>query len=193
MGLAEKDKLEIVDEAQSNTVQELTTLRNECGTLRNSLREAHGQLTVRQLQLDEISGERDGLRDAFDKSQAKLQTEDEESVEQLKKLLEDANSGANNASDDTGMASDFLERLAETTERSADNLAKRAEVSQQLLLSTEPFTVRSIFELPVRTFPCKPVLFSLEPNNPIKSRPSPNCLAYLHVFHDIQSFELQKD
>lgn len=130
MSLVNKDKLEMVNEATEVNSVEQTALREKCAVLAVTVRTLTSQLEVRQLQINEISRERDNLRNTFKQSDTKLSTEGDASLEEMKQLLEEANVRVNDTTDDD-MTNEFLERLAETTERSAEHLARRAEVSQK--------------------------------------------------------------
>lgn len=130
MSLVNKDKLEIVNEATEVNSVEQTALREKCAVLAVTVRTLTSQLEVRQLQINEISRERDNLRNTFKQSDTKLSTEGDASLEEMKQLLEEANVRVNDTTDDD-MTNEFLERLAETTERSAEHLARRAEVSRK--------------------------------------------------------------
>ncbi|KAM5463977.1 hypothetical protein MauCBS54593_007153 [Microsporum audouinii] len=130
LSLVNKDKLEIVNEATEVNSVEQTALREKCAVLAVTVRTLTSQLEVRQLQINEISRERDNLRNTFKQSDTKLSTEGDASLEEMKQLLEEANVRVNDTTDDD-MTNEFLERLAETTERSAEHLARRAEHMNQ--------------------------------------------------------------
>lgn len=123
--------------AEANSIEQ-TALREKCAVLAATARTLTNQLEVRQLQLGEISRERDNLRNTFKQSDTKLVTEGDASLEEMKQLLEEANVRVNDTTDDD-MTNEFLERLAETTERSAEHLARRAEVSPKIFLFTPLF------------------------------------------------------
>ncbi|KAK2732621.1 hypothetical protein FQN57_002598 [Myotisia sp. PD_48] len=132
LGLVDKEKVEAVNQITELNTQELAALRDRCESLATSFRNLDGQLEVRQIQLDEIKRERDSLRASFDQSKSSLQAEEQASLEAMKKLLDEANSRTSNSLDHDEIATnDFLERLAETTERSAAHLAKRTEHMNQ--------------------------------------------------------------
>lgn len=120
-----------------NSVEQ-TALREKCAVLAATARTLTSQLEVRQLQMSEISRERDNLRNTFKQSDTKLSTEGEASLEEMKQLLEEANAVRVNDTTDDDMTNEFLERLAETTERSAEHLARRAEVSPKHFYFTHP-------------------------------------------------------
>ncbi|KAK2873438.1 hypothetical protein FQN49_002379 [Arthroderma sp. PD_2] len=130
LSLLNKDKLEMVNEVAESNAVEQTALREKCAVLAVTVRTLTSQLEVRQLQLNEISRERDNLRTTFKQSDTKLSTEGDASLEEMKQLLEEANVRVNDTTDDD-MTNEFLERLAETTERSAEHLARRAEHMNQ--------------------------------------------------------------
>jgi hypothetical protein len=74
------------------------------------------------------------LRDTLEKKEMEIQGEDQANLQEMTKLLKELATRANSTSGwSEESANDLLKRFGETTERSTENLAKRAEVSQQLL------------------------------------------------------------
>jgi hypothetical protein len=72
----------------------------------------------------------------LEKQQTDMQSEDQSSVDEMKALLEEFTTRAGSTSDaQEKSATDLLKQFAETTERSAEKLAKRAEVSKNLLIN----------------------------------------------------------
>lgn len=130
MELVDKDKLDILNEIKESNASELTRMRAEWDTLQNRVQELEGKLDVSRTIVREVCSERNALRAARDSREEELRDEDQQTLHEMKKLLEELTARMNGTSEAPELSPlDLLRQFAETTEKSADNLAKRAEVS----------------------------------------------------------------
>ncbi|KAL1955619.1 hypothetical protein VTO42DRAFT_8352 [Malbranchea cinnamomea] len=122
LGLVDKDKLEILNELKASSASELMKMRDDWDSLQQRVRELEGKLDVSKTLVRGIASERDALRSSFEKRQTKLQNEDQTTLAEMKRLLEEIT-----ADGATLSPAQLLSRFTEATERSAENFAKRAE------------------------------------------------------------------
>ncbi|PGH13740.1 hypothetical protein AJ79_03439 [Helicocarpus griseus UAMH5409] len=131
LALIDKEKLDAVDAANDSSRPEILKMREDVRSLRNKIEELETKLSTSQSFVKEVSAERDALRDLISKKEQEMQGEDQATLEEMKKLLDRVNS----SSDGSQLSgTELLRQFAETTERSAENLAKRAEVWSALAL-----------------------------------------------------------
>ena len=124
MGLVDKDKVDILTELKESNASELTKMRDDWDSLQHRVRELEGKLDVSKTLVRGIVSERDALRTSFEERQLMLQGEDEHTLAEMRRLLEEIT-----ADGATLSPAQLLNRFAEATEKSAENFAKRAEVS----------------------------------------------------------------
>lgn len=117
----------MLDQLKESSGSELIKMRDDWDDLQQKVRDLEGQLDASQNAVKEISSERDTLRNTTGTQQTELQTDDQASLAELKKFLEQAISDGVTLS-----PSDLLSRFTEATEKSAGNLAKKAEVGQRI-------------------------------------------------------------
>lgn len=106
-------------------------MRDDVHSLKAKIQDLETKLSTSQSSVMEVSTERDSLRDMITKKEQEMQGEDQATMDEMKKLLEEVTARVNSSNSDGPQLSgtDLLRQFAETTERSAENLAKRAEVS----------------------------------------------------------------
>lgn len=140
MGLVDKDKIDILTELKESNASELTKMRDDWDSLQHRVRELEGKLDVSKTLVRGIVSERDALRSSFEERQLMLQGEDEHTLAEMRRLLEEIT-----ADGATLSPAQLLSRFAEATEKSAENFAKRAEVSLlfHYLLRTSPASLKT--------------------------------------------------
>lgn len=99
-------------------------MRNDWDSLQYRVRELEGKLDVSKTLVQGIVSERNLLRTSFEDRQMMLQGEDQTTLADMQRLLEEIT-----ADGATLSPAQILNRFAEATERSAESFAKRAEVS----------------------------------------------------------------
>ena len=104
---------------------ELTKTQADWDSLQQKVRDLEDQLSASQQAVTKISSDHDELSDTAANKQMALATDDQASLAELKKFLEQAISDGVTLS-----PTDLLTRFTEATEKSAVSLAKKAEVSR---------------------------------------------------------------
>ncbi|EEP78361.1 predicted protein [Uncinocarpus reesii 1704] len=134
LSLVDKDKLDILNGIKESTASELIKMRTEWDTLQNRIRELEGKLDVSRTIVREVCSERNALRAARDRREEELRDEDQETLHEMKKLLQELTARMNGTSDEPELSPlELLKQFADTTENSADKLAKRAEVKSSTI------------------------------------------------------------
>ncbi|OAX81707.1 hypothetical protein ACJ72_03951 [Emergomyces africanus] len=134
LGLISKEKLDMIDVANDSSSPEVVKMRDDVHSLQAKIQDLETKLSTSQSFVKEVSTERDSLRDKISKKEQEMQGEDQATMDEMKKLLEEITARVNSSNTDGPQLSvtDLLRQFAETTERSAENLAKRAEhINQQ--------------------------------------------------------------
>ncbi|EER29096.1 hypothetical protein CPC735_038020 [Coccidioides posadasii C735 delta SOWgp] len=128
LGLVDKDKLDILNEIKESNASEIAKMRADWDTLQNRVRELEGKLDVSRTIVREVCSERNALRAARDEREEELRGEDQVTLYEMKKLLEELASRINGTSDKPESSPlELLKEFADTTEKSAENLTKRVE------------------------------------------------------------------
>lgn len=133
VGLVTKEKQDIVREIKESNSAELEKLRAEWDALQDKVRYLEAEHDVKLALLREVTTERDTL---LEKSSTGSEGRDPASTDEVHRLLEEFNARADDTSgapENTG--NDLVRRLADMTEKSAEELTRRKEVSKHLFRS----------------------------------------------------------
>lgn len=132
--LASKEKLVMINEIKENELVESTKLRDESNEIKQKIHTLQAELDASLALAREACAERDELRTMLDNRQAEIaesRVEDQETMEEMKKLLAEIaaqeSGGASEASQKSGM--ELTKQVVELIERNLERLAQRAEVS----------------------------------------------------------------
>ncbi|KKZ59179.1 hypothetical protein EMCG_05426 [[Emmonsia] crescens] len=136
LGLISKEKLDMIEAANDSSSPDVLKMRDDVHSLKAKIQDLETKLSTSQSSVMEVSTERDSLRDMITKKEQEMQGEDQATMDEMKKLLEEVTARVNSSNSDGPQLSgtDLLRQFAETTERSAENLAKRAEIRSALAL-----------------------------------------------------------
>ncbi|KLJ07739.1 hypothetical protein EMPG_16788 [Blastomyces silverae] len=136
LGLIGKEKLDMVEAANDSSSPEVIKMRDEVHALQNKIQDLETKLATSQSFVQEASTERDSLRDRITKKVQEMQGEDQATMDEMKKLLDEvtARFNSNNTDGPQLSGTDLLRQFSDTMERSAENLAKRAEIRSVLAL-----------------------------------------------------------
>jgi protein HOOK3 len=147
VGLVNKEKLDMVNEVKDSNSSELAKLRGDWDALTYKIHHLEAEVDASQALVRDVCGERDELRSMLDNKHSQIHAEDQDSIKEMQVLLTEFAARANAENPDAPEKSgiELLKHFAEVTEKSAEKLAKRAEVSEQF-----PY-----FEAYVKTAPVK--------------------------------------
>ncbi|KAJ1707606.1 microtubule binding protein HOOK3 [Aspergillus oryzae] len=130
--LASKEKLVMINEIKENELVESTKLRDESNEIKQKIHTLQAELDASLALAREACAERDELRTMLDNRQAEIaesRVEDQETMEEMKKLLAEIaaqeSGGASEASQKSGM--ELTKQVVELIERNLERLAQRAE------------------------------------------------------------------
>ncbi|KNG82529.1 microtubule binding protein HOOK3 [Aspergillus nomiae NRRL 13137] len=130
--LASKEKLAMIDEIREIDLLESTKLRDESGEIKHKVHTLQAELEASLALAREACAERDELRTMLDNRQAEIaesRVEDQETMEEMKKLLADIaaqdSGGAPEATQKSGV--ELTKQVVELIERNLERLAQRAE------------------------------------------------------------------
>ncbi|KAE8385175.1 hypothetical protein BDV23DRAFT_24715 [Aspergillus alliaceus] len=130
--LANKEKLDMINEIKENNSAELAKLRGESEGVNQKIHTLQVELDASLTLVRETCAERDELRTMLDNRQATIaesRVEDQETMEEMKKLLAEIaaqDSGdASEASQKSGV--ELTKQVVELIERNLERLAQRAE------------------------------------------------------------------
>lgn len=131
VALVGKEKIDIIHEVKESNSTELTTMRNEWDAVIQKIHHLEAEADASHALAREVCIERDELRGILDSKQAEFNTENEESLKEMKALLAEFSALTNGDVSDTSQKSsvELLKQFAELTEKNIERLAKRAEVS----------------------------------------------------------------
>lgn len=126
----------MVDAANDSSPPDLLKIRDDVHALRSKIQDLETKLTASQSLVQNVTAERDSVRNMITKKEQEMQGEDQATMDEMKKLLDEvtARFNNNNANGPQLSGTDLLRQFAETMERSAENMAKRAEVSSHKIL-----------------------------------------------------------
>lgn len=134
MDLVDKDKLESLNIIKENNSTELNKMKEEYDALKLKVRELESKLSASQAVVGNFSTECERLRTLLGSRETTIKAE-ESTVDDMKKLLIELNARSGTLPDGPELTgSELLRKFAETTERSEENLVRRAEVRQSSLL-----------------------------------------------------------
>ncbi|OGM41954.1 microtubule binding protein HOOK3 [Aspergillus bombycis] len=130
--LTSKEKLAMIDEIKEIDFVESTKLRDESDEIKHKIHTLQAELDASLVLARETCAERDELRTMLDNRQAGIaesRVEDQETMEEMKKLLADIaaqdSGGASEASQKSGV--ELTKQVVELIERNLERLAQRAE------------------------------------------------------------------
>ncbi|KAI1923009.1 hypothetical protein LOZ52_001163 [Ophidiomyces ophidiicola] len=129
--LVDKDKVDILNEIKQYNGSELAKMRADWDTLQNRIRELEGKLDVSRTIVREVCSERNALREIRDRREQEVREEDRETLQEMKRLLEELTARMDGTLKTPELSPlQLLKRFADTTEKSADSLAKRSEQNE---------------------------------------------------------------
>lgn len=133
LALVGKEKIDIIHEVKESNSTELTTMRNEWDAVIQKIHHLEAEADASHALAREVCIERDELRGILDSKQAEFNTENEESLKEMKALLAEFSALTNGDVSDTSQKSsvELLKQFAELTEKNIERLAKRAEYIEQ--------------------------------------------------------------
>ncbi|OJD20542.1 hypothetical protein ACJ73_08122 [Blastomyces percursus] len=136
LGLISKEKLDIVAAANDSSSPDVIKMRDEVHAVQNKIQDLETKLATSQSFVQEVSTERDSLRDRIAKKVQDMQGEDQATMDEMKKLLDEvaARFNSNNMEGPQLSGTDLVRQFSDTMERSAENLAKKAEIRSALAL-----------------------------------------------------------
>lgn len=140
VGIVGKDKLDMLNEVKETNSTEITKMREDWNSFQHKIRELEAKFDLSQSVVREVSSERDSLREVLSKKEIEIDSEDKAALNEMRRLLGELSGKADDGREIS--SSELLKQFVETTERSTENLAKRAEVSAQFLHSVWP-TIKS--------------------------------------------------
>lgn len=131
VGLVTKEQQDIVREIKESNSAEVEKMRAEWDAAQHKVRYLEAEMDLNLALVRELTTERDTLRE---KINAKVEVKDVASTDEIQKLLEEFNARADDTSAPEKTGDDLLKQFAEVTEKSAEKLTKRNEVSKDLSL-----------------------------------------------------------
>ena len=132
VGLVDKEKVDIVNEVQETNSAELAKLRDDWDELTRRIHSLTAEADASQALARNMCFERDELRGMLDKKQTEIQAEDQNSMNEMQKLLAEFHNNGVGLDSSQKSPEEFVKQFAELTEKNAERLAKRAEVSERL-------------------------------------------------------------
>ena len=120
----------MIHEAKEQNSAELAQARAEWDERTQRIHNLESEVEASQVLAREACSERDELRGMLDQKQSEMRVEDQETINEMKKLL--AGLTAQDEGDQTSGV-ELTRQLAELIDRNLERLAQRAEVSGHLL------------------------------------------------------------
>ncbi|RHZ64340.1 hypothetical protein CDV55_105824 [Aspergillus turcosus] len=129
VGLAGKEKVDMIHEVKESNSAEVAKLRAEWDDCLHRIHLLEAELDASQELVREVCAERDELRSLFDKKQVEMHAEDQEMSNEMKRLLAELMAQENGDSADASQKSgpELAKEVAELIEKYLEKLAKRAE------------------------------------------------------------------
>lgn len=129
--LVSKEKLDMIAEVKDSNSSEITKVREDWDELTRKIHHLEAEIDTSQALVRDMCVERDELRTLLDEKQAAMRAEDDEFMKEIETLLAEFAARAKNENPNAPEKSgiELLKHFAEVTEKSAETLAKRAEVS----------------------------------------------------------------
>lgn len=132
VGLVDKEKVDLVKEVQESNSAELAKLRDDWGELTRRIHSLTAEADASHALVRNMCSERDELRGMLDKKQTEIQAEDQNSMNEMQRLLTEFHNNGVGLDSSQKSPEEFVKQFAELTEKNAERLAKRAEVSEKL-------------------------------------------------------------
>lgn len=130
--LVSKEKLDIINEVQESNSAELTKLRDDWDEIVRRNHTLTAEADASQALVRNACYERDELRGMLDKKQTEIQTEDQNLLNEMQKLLAEFQDHGVGLDSSQKPVEEFVKQCADIIEKNTERLAKRAEVSQKL-------------------------------------------------------------
>lgn len=120
----------MIAEVKDSNSSEITKVREDWDQLTRKIHHLEAEIDASQALVRDIVVERDELRVILEEKQAAMRAEDEEFMKEIETLLAEFATRVKNENPDAPQKSgiELLKHFAEVTEKSAETLAKRAEV-----------------------------------------------------------------
>lgn len=129
----------MIAEVKDSNSSEITKVREDWDELTRKIHHLEAEIDASQALVRDMVVERNELRACLDEKQAAMRAEDEDFMKEIETLLAEFAARAKNENPDAPQKSglELLKHFAEVTEKSAETLAKRAEVSILSLYETK--------------------------------------------------------
>ena len=120
----------MIAEVKDSNSSEITKVREDWDELTRKIHHLEAEIDASQALVRDMVVERNELRACLDEKQAAMRAEDEDFMKEIETLLAEFAARAKNENPDAPQKSglELLKHFAEVTEKSAETLAKRAEV-----------------------------------------------------------------
>ena len=120
----------MIAEVKDSNSSEITKVREDWDELTRKIHQLEAEIDASQALVRDMVVERNELRACLDEKQAAMRAEDEDFMKEIETLLAEFAARAKNENPDAPQKSglELLKHFAEVTEKSAETLAKRAEV-----------------------------------------------------------------
>lgn len=119
----------MVHEVKEQNSAELAQLRTEWDERTQRIHHLEAELEASQVLAREACAERDELRGMLDNKQSEMRAEDQETINEMKKLLSEFT--AQDGSDNEASGVELARQIAELIDKNIERLAQRAEVSSK--------------------------------------------------------------
>lgn len=119
----------MVHEVKEQNSAELDQLRTEWDERTQRIHHLEAELEASQVLAREACAERDELRGMLDNKQSEMRAEDQETINEMKKLLSEFT--AQDGSDNEASGVELARQIAELIDKNIERLAQRAEVSSK--------------------------------------------------------------
>lgn len=131
--LVGKEKLDIIAEVKDSNSLEVSKAREQWDELTRKIHHLEAEIDVSQALVRDMCAERDELRTMLDAKQTEIRAEDQDFMKEIQELLAEFAAKVKNENPDAPEKSgiELLKHFAEVAEKSAETLAKRAEVSEK--------------------------------------------------------------
>lgn len=117
----------MVHEAKEHDSAEFAQVRDEWDERIQRIHHLEAELEASQVLAREACAERDELRGMLDNKQSEMRTEDQETIDEMKKLLSEFTAQDGGDSEASGV--ELARQIAELIDKNIERLAQRAEVS----------------------------------------------------------------
>lgn len=135
--LANKENIDMIHEVKEQSSGELAQARAEWEERMQRIHHLESEAEASQVLAREACSERDELRGMLDQKQVEMRVEDQETINEMKKLL-----AGLTAQDDSSQTSgvELTRQLADLIDKNLERLAQRAEVRPSCLVCLASFT-----------------------------------------------------